>query len=391
MTGQPCLMVVAGEASGDALGADLIRALRSLPGGADIRIVGIGGPAMLAQGVSSPFDIAELSILGLFEGLAAYPRVRRKVAQAAAFAERERPDVVVLIDSWGFTLRVAKAIRKLLPDCKLIKYVAPQVWASRPARAGTLAKTVDHLISIQPLDLPHFEAVGLPTTLVGNPVLRRGFLLAGQELYRKAAGLPDDQQIVLILPGSRPAEIRSLMPIFKETTEQLSRLRPDLKFALPLAGTVEGLVRETLKTWSVSVDVVSDPGLKESLMRAGTVALACSGTVTTELALARCPMVVAYRMGAATYLILKRIFKPRWITMLSITAGREIVPEYLQGEARPEILCQALQDLLENEDQRNKQLADQMEALKIMGLGLPDPSEGAARVVAGFLPGMSKS
>jgi len=316
----------------------------------------------------------------------AYPRVRRRVSQAAAFAERERPDAVVLIDSWGFTLRVAKAIRKILPECKLIKYVAPQVWASRPERAKTLAQTVDHLISIQPMDLPHFEAVGLPTTLVGNPVLSRGMLEADPSIYRTSAGLGSQDKLVLVLPGSRPSEIRKLMPVFKETIERLAAQRPELKFALPMAGTVDGLVRDALQTWSVKVDVVTEPDLKDSLMRAGTVALACSGTVTTELALARCPMVVAYRMGAATYAILSRIFKPRWITMLSISAGRQIVPEFLQGEANAEALSSALRDLLDDEDLRQKQLADQGEALNIMGLGLPNPSDSAARVVAGFLP-----
>ncbi|HEX8472131.1 MAG TPA: lipid-A-disaccharide synthase, partial [Brevundimonas sp.] len=163
------IMLVAAEASGDALGAGLAKALRTrLP---DAAFVGVGGPKMAVEGVVSPFDIAELSILGWIEGLRAYDRVKARVADTVALAIRERPDAVVLIDSWGFTIRVAKALREALPVVPLIKYVGPQVWASRPGRAKTLAGAVDHLLALYTFDAPWFEAEGLATTVVGSSAL----------------------------------------------------------------------------------------------------------------------------------------------------------------------------------------------------------------------------
>ena len=162
------IMLVAAEASGDVLGAGLAQALKHRLG-ADVAFVGVGGPKMKAQGMDSPFDIAELSIFGLVDGLKAYGLVRRRVADTVALAVASRPDAIVLIDSWGFTIRVAKAIRAALPDVKLIKYVGPQVWASRPGRAKVLARTVDHLLALHSFDAPWFEREGLATTVVGRP------------------------------------------------------------------------------------------------------------------------------------------------------------------------------------------------------------------------------
>ena len=168
-----CVMLVAAEASGDTLGAGLARELKRSLGEANVRFVGVGGAAMAEEGVVSPFDISELSILGLFEGLMAYGKVVARVAETAELARREKPDIAVLIDSWGFTLRVAHRLRQIDPDLPLIKYVAPQVWASRPGRAKTLAAAVDHLLAIHTFDVPFFEREGLPTTFVGASALAR--------------------------------------------------------------------------------------------------------------------------------------------------------------------------------------------------------------------------
>ncbi|MGZ3304787.1 MAG: lipid-A-disaccharide synthase, partial [Asticcacaulis sp.] len=185
------LMLVAAEASGDALGAGLIQALNArTPGAFDF--VGIGGARMAEQGVKSPFDISELSILGLVEGVKALPRVMRRVAEVREFALQEKPDAVILIDSWGFTLRVAQAIRKVMPGVPLIKYVAPQVWAMRPGRAKTLAGAVDLLLALHPMDPPYFEAQGLKTIVVGNPALNVDFSAADPLAFRKQLQIASD-------------------------------------------------------------------------------------------------------------------------------------------------------------------------------------------------------
>lgn len=385
MTRPLTVMLVAAEASGDALGAGLARALKARLGDG-VRFVGVGGGRMAAEGVASPFDISDLSILGLFEAIPAYPRVMRRVADTAALARREKPDVAVLIDSWGFTLRVAHALRRLFPAMPLVKYVGPQVWATRPGRAKTLAASVDHLLSIHSFDAPWFEAEGLPVTFVGNPALAKDFSRADPARLRAAIGAGADEPILLVLPGSRRAEIKLVMPVFEEAVQRLKADRPDLHIVIPAAGTVVDSVRAKVAGWPFRAHVIEDERLKDDAFVAGTVALACSGTVTTELALAGAPVVVAYRIGAMTYAILKLIFKSPWITMFNIAARAFVAPEFIQADCTPEKLAAAVAERLDDPALRARQIAAQNAALDLMGRGGPDPSEKAAdsllRIVA---------
>lgn len=241
-------MLVAGEASGDQLGAGLARALRRRLG-ERLRLVGVGGAAMAREGVASPLDIAQLSILGLFEGLRAYRRVVRLADETAALAARERPDVAVLIDSWGYTLRVAQRLRRLRPELPIVKYVGPQVWASRPGRARTLAGTVDHLLSIHSFDAPHFEREGLSVTFVGNPALFQDLATADGARFRRLAGLEDHAPLLLVAPGSRPAEVARLAQPFAEAVRILHTRNPGLQFVVPVAETVAHQVRAAVADW----------------------------------------------------------------------------------------------------------------------------------------------
>jgi lipid-A-disaccharide synthase len=381
MAGKPvCVMLVAAEASGDLLGAGLARALRDRLGDR-VRFVGVGGAAMAREGVQSPFDIAELSVLGLLEGLAAYPRVVKRADETAALAARERPDIAVLIDSWGFTLRVAHRLRKVDPAMPLVKYVGPQVWASRPGRAKVLANAVDRLLTIHAFDAPYFEQAGLETTFVGHSTLGRDFSTTDPQRLRAHIGAAADDQILLILPGSRRGEVKRLMPIYKIAVERLSHDRPSLKFVLPVADVVAGLVRDALSDWRVPIHVVEVETLKYDAMRAATVALACSGTVTTELALAGCPMVVAYRLGPLSHFILKRVLTTKYATLFNIAAGEAIAPEFLQYDCTPENLADALAARLDDPALRSRQIERQNAALEEMGRGGPDPSGLAADAV----------
>ena len=250
-----CVMLVAAEASGDALGAELARSLKARLGADNVRFVGVGGAQMAREGVQSPFNISELSILGLFEGLMAYPRVVRRANETAALAAREKPDVAVLIDSWGFNLRVAHRLRRLDPKLPLIKYVGPQVWASRPGRAKTLAKAVDHLLAIHSFDAPYFEAAGLKTTFVGNPSLARDLSGADGARLRAAIDAEPDAQILLILPGSRRSEIARVMPAFEDAAAHLLDERPDLRIVVPVAPTVADQVKARLAAWAHPVAI----------------------------------------------------------------------------------------------------------------------------------------
>ena len=385
MTRPLTVMLVAAEASGDALGAGLAKALKRRLGDQAVRFVGVGGAKMAAEGIESPFDIAQLSIIGIVESLKAYPRAMARLKDTLALTEREKPDVAILIDSWGFNIRLAHALRRQDPKLPLVKYVAPQVWAYRPGRARGLAKAVDLLLSIQPMDKPFFDRAGLESIFVGNSALAKDFSKADAGRLRAAVGLSADEPILLVLPGSRPSEIERVMPVFEEAVRKLKETRPDLAVVVPAASTVSEAVKARVAGWPFRAHVIEDEALKDDAMVAATVALACSGTVTTELALAACPMVVGYRTGAITYGLLKLLFKPRWVTLLNIAAGKSIAPEYLQNALTGEALAQAIAARLDNSALRADQIAEQSAALDRMGRGMPDPSEAAAEALVAFL------
>jgi lipid-A-disaccharide synthase len=378
-------MLVAAEASGDNLGAALAKALAARLGSA-VRFVGVGGPRMAEAGVNSPFPIAELSILGLIEGLMAYPRVRRRAAETADLAAREAPDVAILIDSWGFTLRVAQQIRRRLPHLPLIKYVGPQVWASRPGRAKTLAATVDHLLTLHAFDAPYFEREGLKTTFVGSPALTKSFRRADAARLRTHVGADPTDPILLVLPGSRPGEIARLGAPFGDAVRRLVADRPALKVVMAVASTVADQVLVQTAAWTVKPWLIEDEGLKDDAFIAATCALACSGSVTTELALAGCPMVVGYRLGGLTHLILKRLITTRYITLFNIAAGREVAPELVQDRCTGPALATATARLLDDPKWRAAQIEDQTAALDAMSGGdIGDPAERAADAVINIL------
>jgi len=375
-----CVMLVAAETSGDALGAKLANALRRERGDR-VRLIGVGGPRMAAEGIDSPFDISELSVLGLIEGLAAYFTVVRRVRDTVALAQAHKPDVVVLIDSWGFTIRVAKAMRHSLPHVKLVKYVGPQVWASRPGRAKTLASAVDHLLTLHSFDAPWFERHGLPVTFVGNAILARDFSQADPARLRIAIGAGKADPILLVAPGSRAAEIARMAPPLGEAVALLIAARPDLHVVVPVAASVATAVREATAGWRGRVTLIDDDALKDDAMAGATAALACSGTVSTELALAGPPVVVGYRIGAVTYAVLKRILRTPWISLVNVAAGRMIMPEFIQDRCTGDNLARAVSPLLDDPRARAEQVAGQQAALAQMGRGGPDPSEAAALAV----------
>jgi lipid-A-disaccharide synthase len=388
MSAPLCVMLVAAEASGDKLGADLARTLKTRLG-EGVRFVGVGGERMAGQGVQSPFPIAELSILGLLEGLRAYPRVRRRARETAEIALREKPDIAVLIDSWGFTLRVAQALRRLDPALPIVKYVAPQVWASRAGRARTLARAVDLLLSIHSFDAPYFKAQGLPTIFVGNSSLKPRVVGADPQRLRNHIGAKPGEPILLVLPGSRPAEIVRLTPPFADAVRRLRASYPTLHVVLPLASTVAAQVKamaDADPTLWPGVWMIEDETLKAHAMAAGTAALACSGSVTTELALHGCPMVVGYRLGALTHFILKRLVTTKYITLINIAAVSEIAPEFIQQFCTGAGLAQAVALRLDDPVLRSAQIAAQDRALDKMGRAeVGDPAERAADAVLALL------
>jgi lipid-A-disaccharide synthase len=379
MTGA-CVMLVAAEASGDTLGAALATAIRERLGEA-VRFVGVGGARMAALGIESPFSIIPLSTLGLLDGLAAYPLVLRRVGQTAELAARERPDVAVLIDAWGFNLRVARRLRRIADGPYLIKYVAPQVWATRPGRAATLAGSVDQLLAIHAFDAPMFERQGLPVRFVGNPALALDFSGADPAGFRARLGAGPGDPILLLLPGSRPGEVERLLPCFGDAVNRLKGPRPGLFVVVAAGEMVAPAVKTQVARWGAQVLVIEGEAARLDAMRAATVALACSGTVTTELALAGCPMVVAYRLDMLSHLILKRLIRTPYVTLFNVAAKAFVAPELIQGHCNGPALARQIALRLDGRALREGQIARQNAALEIMRGGIGDPIGEAADAV----------
>lgn len=378
------LIFVSAEPSGDDLSVAVIRSLRNkLP---DIEIKAIGGDALETVELSSPLDVSPLSVLGLFEGLKVYPQVVKLADAAAEFIIDNAPKAVVLVDSWGFMLRVAQRLKKRAPHIKLIKLVGPQVWATRPGRAKTLAKLVDHLLCIHEMEVPYYEPFGLPCTVIGNPALDR--LEAGDgDAYRSQLGLAEDQRLLLILPGSRKSEISRTAPTLADAATRLvERFGHSLKPVVLVSKSVAELVHSGNLSWPSDTHFETNVETKADLMSAADVALACSGTVTTELASQGCPMVVAYRMGPLTWFLAdKFLYQPDYATLFNIAADKEVAPEFLQGQLTAANLSDAAGALLTNDQKRAKQIHEQFEALERMGLGGKSAPDIAAETLIELL------
>ena len=368
------IFLVAAEASGDALGADLARVLKARDPQIDLQ--GVGGPMMEAAGLPSHADIKGLAILGFVDGLLAYSRVKRAVAATVEAILRAKPDVVVLIDSWGFTLRVAQGVRAAAPNIKLVKYIGPQVWATRPGRAKTLAAAVDHLICIHDFEVPFYTPFGLACTVCGHPALGR-FKPGDGAAFRARHGFSPTEKVMLVLPGSRNAEIRRIGPILWRAAELLDRDR-DVRTMVVVANSVRARVLAQAPGGVLIVDETE----KEDAFAAATVSLAASGTVTTEVALQETPLVIGYQLGWITWALARAfLFKSKYATLMNVAADAEVAPEFIQTRFTPENVVAAAAPLLDDPAARAAQVRAQNDALTKMGRGGTPAAEIAADAV----------
>lgn len=369
------IFLAAAESSGDALGADLAYALKARD--PSLSISGVGGAAMAEAGIPSQADISGLAVLGFIDGLLAYSRVKRAVAATVKAALAAKPDVVVLIDSWGFTLRVAQEIRKAAPNIRLVKYIGPQIWATRPGRAKTLAATVDHLICIHDFEVPYYEPYGLTCTVCGHPAVGR-FKAGDPSAFRAREQFNDEDRILLVLPGSRPSEVSRLGSTLWRAASELQRTRPGLRLATVAARAV----RKAVMTQAPPTARIAEEREKEDAFAAATVVLAASGTVTTEVALQGAPLVIGYKLGWITWALARWFFfKAKFATLMNVAADAEVAPEFLQTRFTVANLVAAAGELLDDDDLREEQVRRQDEALALMGRGKTPAAEIAADAV----------
>jgi lipid-A-disaccharide synthase len=376
------VFLVAAEDSGDALGADVIDALRAAD--ASVRISGIGGAKMRGRGAASDIDMSGLAVLGFVDGLKAFGRVKRAVEAAGEAILKADPDAVVLIDSWGFMWRLARFLKQRGHRAKRIKLIGPQVWATRPGRARVLAQWCDHLLCIHAFEQPFYERWGLPTTVIGNPALER--LPKGDGAsFRHRHGIPAGAPVLGLLPGSRKSEMRRVAPALFDAASRIAAMDGSRRIVCMVAPSVSAEVGALANGRKGSLILIRDETEKAHAFAGMDVALACSGTVTTELASQGVAVIVGYKLGWITWALARAfLMRSRFITLLNVAAGREIAPEFVQTRLTPENLAAAAERLLSNPAALEAQRRGQAEALKLMaGPGRP-ASEIAAETVLGL-------
>ncbi|MGH6887790.1 MAG: lipid-A-disaccharide synthase [Rhizomicrobium sp.] len=378
------VMLVCGEASGDRLGAELMTGLTTLAG-PSVRIIGVGGPQMAAQGLQSLFPLDDTAVMGLREVVPRIPAILRRVREASDFAVRAAPDAVVCIDSPDFTHRIAQRLKRIAPQVRTVNYAPPQVWASRSYRARKMARYFDLVLALLPFEAPFFAAHGLRAVFVGNPVIERAALMKGGDALRARLGVAPGAVVLALLPGSRMNEVRLLLPPFREAVARLQTHIPDLVCMLPTVDQVGGYVREHTRDWPAPLDVLQSDLDRYAAFDAARAAIAASGTVTTELALAGTPMVVAYRLGALTYNLVRPFVRVRYITLANILLDRAAVPELIQNDCTGEALAKAALPLLCDAAARARQQQDLAEAVAKLGAGEEAPSLRAARALLEFV------
>ena len=390
MTATLKLAVVAGEVSGDLLGGDLIAALKAAHSG-PVELVGVGGEALQAQGLNSLFDFSELSIMGITQVLQRLPRLIRRIRETADAIIAARPDVLIIIDSPDFTHRVAKKVRAALPDMPIIDYVCPSVWAWKEYRAKAMLPYVDHVLAVLPFEPAVMRRLGGPrTTFVGHRLTSDPSLLKVREIRSETVVKPATvPKTVLLLPGSRSSEIRALLPVFGEVAGEFVARNGETRFLLPTVPRQEALVRKLAEDLPVRPEVTVSPEEKWAAFAAADVALAASGTVILELALAGVPVVSAYKTDWLIKLMAGRI--RIWSAALpNLINDYPVVNEYINELIRVGNLCRWAERLSADTLQRRAMLEGFDLTWQRLQTPAP-PAEAAAGIVLTLLEGKRPS
>ncbi|MEK6216704.1 MAG: lipid-A-disaccharide synthase [Boseongicola sp.] len=375
--------LLAGEPSGDKLGAALMAGLNGLR--SDIEFRGVAGPLMQAQGMDSLFSMDELSVMGIAEVLPRYTDLRRRLLETAHDAAEWAPDALITIDSPDFSLRLARMMKSRI-NVRTIHYVAPSVWAWRSGRAKKMAVYIDQVLALLPFEVPYMVAEGMRCDFVGHPVVSEPVASDAEvAAFRQRFGV-DQSPLVLALPGSRRAEVSRLAPIFGEALRPIIARAPDARVVVPAAAPVASKVIEAVQGWPGTPLVLDGreadaADQKRAAFKAADVALAASGTVSLELAASSTPMVVAYDMNWLSWQVMSRMAKIDTVTLVNLVTGRKAVPEFLGPACKPKAIAESLGSLLDDDGACAAQIAAMAETMQRLGQGDEPPGVRAARAV----------
>ncbi|MDR1694286.1 MAG: lipid-A-disaccharide synthase [Lactobacillaceae bacterium] len=379
-TNKPRIYLIAGEPSGDALGVRLMRALKRKTNGC-VEFFGIGGDSMESEGLKSLFDISDLAIMGLAEVIPSIPKVLRRIKETVNDVVNKMPDIIITIDSWSFSSRVHKALRKKNLGIPQIHYVAPQVWAWKKKRAKTMYKYIDYLMTLLPQEPKYFTPHNLKATCVGHPVIESGIVSGKAEEFRKKFNIEKDKRIIALLPGSRHNEVQKLLPVFIESAKDLLKTDKNFVFVIPTVKTVSKRVRDMVEKNNLPAVIVEKEADRHNAFVASEAAVAASGTVALELAIVNVPHVIAYKVSPTTAFLARRFLKIEFVNLSNILLGREIIPELLQERAIPANINKYLKELLNKGDLYERQMEGFARVRELLGMGEQTPSETAGDII----------
>ncbi len=382
------IYMVTGEPSGDLLGSRLMHALKNE---ADVSFAGVGGESMQAEGMETLFPISDLAVMGIFEVIPHLPKILGRIKQTLDDIEAQKPDIVVTVDSWSFSKQIHLGLIKRGIKVPHIHYVAPQVWAWKSSRAKQIKKWVDHLLMLLPFEAKYFAPYGVAYTYVGHPVIEGGSDKGNAARFVTMHNLSQKDFILTILPGSRKTEIKYLLPVFEQVVEKMAQLHPNLKVVLPTVETVKDKIEKAIAHWKVPVLIVTGEMARYDAFAASTMALAASGTVSLELAMAGTPHIIAYKMNKLTgwvagYLLRKKI---KYVNLINILSDEQIIPECLQDACNLDKIMLELDKLQGQGGEVQMQKA--RKALEMLGAGEAlTPSQKAAKEVLKIIKASTK-
>lgn len=399
------IYIIAGEASGDIYGANLMRVLKQSTD-ENIQIFGIGGEKMQEEGLKSLFDMSEISIMGFSEILPHIKKIITKIDQTVHDIIDKQPDIVLTIDSPGFCCEVVSKLRykdslkkkflrfvlgeknyevdKEKIKSKFIHYVAPTVWAYKPKRVFKFKKLFDHLIAILPFEPEYFKEVGLPCTYVGHPITENKFFL-NESNFKQVKNIANNDKLISIMPGSRKSEVKKMLPIFLRTIRYLNTQNlncENIKIAVPIVPSVKQEVTNILEKYEFEYFLIEDEPEKISCLKDSDFAIVKSGTGSFEVAMCGCPMVIAYKVSAISHILIKMMVKIKYANLVNIIADEEIIPELLQYECKPAQIAKKINFLFSNNKTMEHQIEKSKEIVNWLGFEeTPRPSERVANLI----------
>ncbi len=378
------IYILAGEPSGDLLASRLMNAMnKAYPN--QIEFKGVGGDTMAECGLKSLFDISDISIMGVFEIIPSLPKVLKRMAQTVKDIIDFKPDLLLTVDSWSFSARIHKAIkRKKLPILQA-HYVAPQVWAWKKKRAKTMYKYIDLLLTLLPYEPKYFTPYKLKTLFVGHPVIESKAVNAKAEDFFEKFNVSKDKTVVSILPGSRHTEVCRLLPDFINAAKKLYENDKNLHFVVPTVKTVASRVKNMLKEEKLPYTITYTETDRYNAFKASKAAMAASGTVALELAILEVPHIIAYKVSPLSALLAKKLLHINFVNLSNILLSREVVPELLQEKCTPEQIVYYMQDFLSDGERCKSQKNEFSQVKKVLGFGVQNPSQKAAEILWDFV------